>query len=313
MPPDTNKTATWKLVTGYVGFFILALLFGLYVTFPYDTLKTRVQREADASGYYVTMDSLGPGLFGVTADDVKISKKVSDDATAPAPALLIDKVSIRPALFPPGVAFRVKGFGGTISGNIGVLGDTSVRINADEVTLTEGNLKAFSGIDLAGVVNAKLKLDIPNVLPPGGKQKEPDLSQANGQLTIESEGLGVNGGSMMIPLGGGEPVPMDLPKIGIGNVDGEVNFEKGLGKIEKFHAKGTDLELFLNGTLKLSRRFEYSEPSIDLKIKAEPQFIKNLGLIGAGFSMLGPDKSDPSFRAARITGFLNRPNFQPAR
>lgn len=312
MPPE-NKVATWKLVVAYVGFFIFALIFGLYVTFPYETLKTRVQREADAAGYYVKMESLGPGFLGVTADEVRISKKIGEGADAAPPALLIDKVSIRPALFPPGIAFRAKALGGTISGTIGGLGDVTVRIFIDDVTLTEGNLKEFSGVDLAGVMNGKLSLDIPRVAPPGGKVAEPDLSQANGQLTLNAESLAVNGGTIPVPMGGGEPVPMDLPKIAIGNVEGEINFEKGIGKLDKFHAKGTDLELFLAGTLKLSRRFEYSEPSIDLKIKAEPQFIKNLGLIGAGFSMLGPDKTDPSFRAARITGYLNRPNFQPAR
>lgn len=312
MPPETAKTATWKWVLGYVGFFVVALIFGLYVTFPYDTLKTRVQREADLAGFYVKMDSLGPGLLGVTADEVRISKKAADDAADAPPALFIDKISVRPALFPPGVAFRVKLMGGSITGNIGGLGDVSVRASVDEVTLSEGNLKAFSGVDLAGIVNGKLKLDIPAVAPPGGKEKVPDLSQANGSLTLEADSLGVNGGSMMIPMGG-EPVPMDLPKIAIGTVEVEIPIEKGLATITKLHAKGTDLELFLAGTLKLARRIEYSEPAIDLKIKAEPQFVKNLGLIGAGLSMLGPDKTDPTFRAARITGYLNRPNFQPAR
>lgn len=312
MPPETTRIARWKWVVGYVGFFVVALIFSLYVTFPYDTLKTRVQREADGAGYYVRMDSLGPGLFGVTANDVQISKRAANDAAEPPPALMVDKVSVRPALFPPGVAFRLKLMGGSITGNVGVLGDLSIRANVDDVTLTEGNLKAFSGLDLAGVVNADLKLDIPTTAPPGGKVKEPDFSQAAGTFKLEADGLAVNGGTMMIPMGG-EPVPMDLPKIAIGDLDGLVKFDKGLGTIDTFHAKGTDLELFLAGTLKLSRRPAYSEPAIDLKLKAEPQFVKNLGMIGAGLAMLGPDKADPSFRAARITGYLNRPNFQPAR
>src|SRR5690349_19812686 len=134
MPPE-NKTATWKWVLAYVAFFFFSLVIGLYLTFPYDTLKARVQREADASGYYVKMDSLGPGLFGVTATDVRLSKKAADDAAEAPPALFIDKVSVRPALFPPGAAFRVSAMGGKITGSVGGLGDVAVRANIDDVNL----------------------------------------------------------------------------------------------------------------------------------------------------------------------------------
>ncbi|MFL5318289.1 MAG: type II secretion system protein GspN [Myxococcaceae bacterium] len=311
MPPEP-KSSRGKWIAVYVGFFIVALIFGVYVTFPYDALKSRAQMEAASAGYFVRMDSLGPGLFGVTAKDVKISKAIAEGSDTPPPSLQLESVSLRPALFPPGFAFRANAFGGVISGSIGGLGDIGLRVHLDEISLSEGNLKAFSGVDLSGKANADLALDIPRVAAPGSKVKEPDLAQANGNFDLNVDGLSVNGGTVTVPMYG-EPTPMDLPKIVVGNVEGKIKFEKGIGTIEKFHGKGSDLELFLAGTLKLSRKLEYAEPAIDLKLKAEPDFVKRLGLIGAGLSMMGPDKTDPSFRAARITGYLGRPNFQPQR
>jgi hypothetical protein len=52
---------------------------------------------------------------------------------------------------------------------------------------------------------------------------------------------------------------------------------------------------------------------MDFKLRAEPEFVKRLGLLGAGLSILPADKEDPKFRAAHLSGFFNRPNFGPAR
>lgn len=312
MATAKTRSFTPKLIAGYVGFFIVALLFGFYVTFPYDAIRERVQQEASLAGYFVRMDSLGPGFFGVTASDVKISRKIEENSDTPPPALTIEKISVRPALFPPGLAFRLVGFGGVISGSLGVLGDMGVKLHLDDIDPGQGNVKAFTGMDLSGRLNGDLNLSIPQVAPPGGKVKEPDLAQANGTLTLDGESLAVNGGTVTVPMYG-EPTPMDLPKILFGKLDAKVKIEKGVGTIDTFHAKSTDLDLFLAGTIKLSRKLEYSELNNDLKLKAEPDFVKRLGLIGAGLSVMGPDRTDPSFRTAHIGGYLGKPQFQPGR
>lgn len=312
MAPEAAKPSRLKWIAGYVAFFFFMLVFGLYLTFPYDALKSRAQLEANNAGYFLRMESMGPGLFGITAREVRVSKKLEGESDTPPPSLLIESVSVRPALFPPGVALRAKAFGGTVTGSVGGLGDVAVRLHLDDVMLSEGNLKAFSGMDLAGKANGDVVLDIPRVAAPGQKEKEPDLAQANGNITLDVGGLAVNGGTVTVPMYG-EPTPMDLPKIVVGDLDAKIKFDKGIGTIETFHGKGSDLELFLAGTLKLSRKLEYSEPAIDLKLKTDPEFVKRLGLIGAGLSIMGPDKTDPTFRAARITGYLGRPNFQPQR
>jgi hypothetical protein len=60
-----------------------------------------------------------------------------------------------------------------------------------------------------------------------------------------------------------------------------------------------------------AKKPEYSEANIELKLKADPEFTKRLGLLGSGLTMLPADRQDPTFRAAKITGMLSRPNFAP--
>jgi hypothetical protein len=52
---------------------------------------------------------------------------------------------------------------------------------------------------------------------------------------------------------------------------------------------------------------------MDVNLKLDPEAQKRLGLVAAGLTILPPDKKDPSFRAARFGGFLNRPTFTPRR
>src|SRR5438094_9520636 len=96
-----QKTARWKIITGYVAFGLFSFVLGLYLTFPYDALETTVKTAAEGAGLYVKMQSLRPGLFGITATNVQISKKsVAGEAKPPEP-LVINSSEVRPSLFPP--------------------------------------------------------------------------------------------------------------------------------------------------------------------------------------------------------------------
>ena len=326
-----TKPARWKVVLGYSAFALVAFVLFLFLTFPFDTLRARVATEAARQGYAVRIGSLRPGFFGVTARDVQLSKPegglspetfaaltgTDDSALAmlgPAALgepLVLDSVSVRPSLFPLGVAFSADALGGTVKGAVGGLRDVTVRVEAKGLRVDQGNLPGFSGVDMEGSVGASLAL----VLPRGtGKETEPDLSAANGDLALDSSALIIKGGKVAIPLSpGAPPIPMDLPRIALGELTGRVDFEKGLGTVRELRLKSEDLEVQGEGTLKLGKRLAYSEPAMDVRLKADPDFTKRLGLLGAGLTILPADKKDPAYRVGRLTGFLNRPNFQPKR
>ncbi len=305
----SSKLKIVQKAVAYSGFFTLALLLTFFVTFPYEALRDRLRLEADSAGYFVRIASLGPGFFSLRATGVDVNKK--SDAEPPPSPLKVDSVSVGPTLFPPGLAVTTKVFGGTIAFKVARLADIRVQLDADDLDLSKSDLKAFSGIDFSGTLDAHLDLAIPR-LPVGNGPAEADLAQASGTLTLEGKALAVNGGSlsMVIPQFGPEPTPLDLPKIVLGDLTGKLKFDKGAGTIETLKAKSADLEVEATGTLKLAKRAEYAEPNIEVRFKPDPEFQKRLGLIGSALSMVGSDPKDPSWRMGRLTGYLGRPNFR---
>ncbi|QRO00489.1 type II secretion system protein GspN [Archangium violaceum] len=317
------KTARWKLGLGYGAFSLVAFFVCLFITFPYDTLRRRAVDAAADAGYALRIGSLRPGLRGLTATNVRISKVpngmtpelhsmlASGASMLPGPEelgepLTLDSVAVRPALLPLGVAFHLDLMGGSVSGNVGGLGDVQAVVKLSDLDTSKGNLKGFSGMDLTGKLNGSLTLTLPKT------RGQPDLSQANGQLTLDTKELLIQGGTITVPMYG-QPTPMDLPKIALGDIEGRIRIEKGLATVEALQAKSEDLEVQGSGTVKLGQRLDVSQPDMDFKLRAEPEFVKRLGLLGAGLSMLPTDKTDPKFRVAHLSGFFNRPNFGPPR
>jgi len=305
----SSKLKVVRKVFGYAGFFFLAVVVAFFLTFPYDALKDRVRLEADKAGYFARIGSMGPGFFAVRAKGLELSKK--SDADPPPAPLKIDSVSAGPTLLPPGAAVTAKLFGGTVAVKVSGLSAVRVRVDVDDLNLASPDLKAFSGIDFSGLVEAHVDLSLPRVAV-GPGPAEPDLGQASGTIALDVKGLAVNGGSMsmVIPQFGPEPTPLDLPKIVVGDLSGKLKFDKGAGTVEKLEAKSADLELKVGGTLKLAKRLEYTEPNVEVRFKPDPEFQKRLGLIGSALSMVGPDPQDPSWRMGRLTGYLGRPNFR---
>lgn len=307
-----RKSARWKRIAGYAVFSLFSLVFCLFLTFPYDALKARVQSEADGAGLYVRLGSMGPGLFGVTARNVQVSKRATGGEDKPLQGLQIKSLAARPTLFPPGIKVSASLLSGSATVQVGIVGSLSVRVQVDEVNLADPSLKALTGVDMAGRVSGELALKIPRSALPGAKTSEPDLGQASGHVKVDAAGLTVNGGTVPITIAmyGPEPTPVDLPRVRAGDLLGSIKFEKGAGTIERLSVKGQDLEVNVTGTVKLAKRVEYSEPNAEVRMKFEPEFQKGLGLLGAGLSMIGPDPKDPGWRLGRLTGYIGRPNFR---
>lgn len=301
-----KQLATWKRVLAYVAFFLFALVASFFLTFPYDTLKERVRTEAESAGYFVRINSLGPGFFSIRASGIELSKKAAANIDAPPESLKIDSVSVGPSLFPPSLKVSSSLLGGSASARVGGLRSTNVKVVLDEIDVSKGNVKGFTGIDMSGEIDGLVELEIPRA------GAESDFSQANGNVSLVTRGLTVNGGTanVAIPMYGPEPTPIDLPKIQVGEVNGKVKIEKGLATVDDFKGKSPDIELNVSGTLKLAKRVEYSEPNLEVRFKPDSAFQSRLGLLGSALSMVGPDPKDPNWRMGRLTGMLGRPNFR---
>jgi type II secretion system protein N len=298
--PEPRKRRLLRIL-GYVAFTLFSLVAGLFLSFPYDALRERLRTEADRSGYFLRIASVGPGLAAVRASQIQLSKKAETDP--PPQALVIERASFGPSLWPPGLGIKMRALGGTVALTIS---GSRLRLDAEGIDLSQGNLKGFTGVDLSGAVDGHLALTVPRLAT------DPDLTQASGELRLDAKDLAVNGGnvSIAIPQFGPEPTPLDLPKILLGNVSVRVKIEKGAATVEDFRAKSADIEANVSGTVKLAKRLEYAEPNLEVRFKPDPEFQKRLGLLGSALSMAGADPKDPSFRMGRLTGYLGRPQFR---
>lgn len=323
MSSESPPKERWKVIAGYAGFAIASFIFFLYLTFPYEAVRARVTAEAAATGWTVKIGSLGPGFLGITARDVQLRPPPSPAPPAgdaslgqpggppkPLAQLTLESVSARPALFPPGIAVRTRALGGSISGSVGLLGDLKVRVSADGLDAADPAVKALSGVDASGLAIGNVALSIPREEGPAARvgPRGFDLSRATGTITLAINQALVKGGTATVPLYG-QMTPIDLPRISLGQVDGRITFEQGKGKIESLRAKSEDLEIRGGGTINLGRRVDLSDLNVELKLKTDPEFTKRLGLLGSGLSVLPPDKADPSFRVATISGYLGSPRF----
>jgi type II secretion system protein N len=308
----TNATQVWRWLSSWLlkGWhrnaalglfgFVCFLLF-LALTFPADAARVRLQAEAERAGLVLRMESLSNGLFGVTAKRVRISRAADNDAVP----LLVDQLSVRPTVFPPGISVGAALLGGTATGSFPSSGQ-SIRLKLSGIDLSRANLKALSGVDAEGKLDGELSLEMPVI------RGEADLSQATGVLRLNGTDLLVRGGILTIPMFG-TPTPVDLPRTSLGTLDGEVSFDKGAGTVQRFHIKGQDVELLTSGTVKMARRPEYVELALGLRVRPDADFLKRLGPIGAGFNVLPTDGELPGFRDVRVSGYLGKPAFNPGR
>jgi type II secretion system protein N len=298
----------WRKPAGWagLGFFLFACFLAL--TFPYDAVRSRIGAEADAAGLWVRMESIGPALFGVTARGVRIARR-ADGPEAPPPPVQIDRLTLRPSLWPWGVGFSASLFGGDASGVIGTRSAPKLRLDFHKLGLRRANIQGLTGLDADGTLGGLLELDIPASGPRGG---EPDLAQASGHLRLSGTGLQIQGGTITIPLFG-QMTPVDLPPVALGTLEVDAPIERGVANVKTFNLRGTDGEVQVSGTVRLARTLPYAEPDLLLRIRADPNFIRRVGIVGGGLTALPPDPTDSAFRDAKLTGYFNKPLFRPGR
>jgi len=289
----------WHRTAAWVGLGVFLFAFFLSVTFPYDAVRARLTAQAQDADLFLHIDSLGPAFLGVTARGVRIAPQ--GGATAP---IRVDRLTLRPSLIPWGVGFSADLFGGEASGSFGTGSAPSIRLKVRGLSLKKSVLQAVTGVDADGTLDADLSLDIPG----GARGAGPDLAAASGTLRLGGKGLALQGGSLSLPM-----MPLDLPAASLGALEVEIPFEKGLGTIKTFHLDGADMEVRASGTVKLARALAYAEPDVLFRLRALPDFVKRVSVVGLALSQLPVDPTDAAFRDAKLTGYLGKPSFRPGR
>lgn len=267
--------------------FLLALLFFLKLTFPFETVSRRLEVEARKNGLELSIGSLGSsGLLGVKALDLKA--RGANTASGAGPEVVLDRVTVSPDLLGLmlrriGFEFEVDAYGGTARGHARLSNDakapglSGLVLDASALDLKSLPLQQLTQTEAIGKLG--LKTDLTSL------QK---AEEANGALTLSLKSAAVLKGTLA--LGPGMSFP--LPKVVLGDVEGAVSIEKGLAKIEKLTARNGDIEAELDGTIRLKPLLSVSEANLRVRLKFADKWLDANPLVKGSLGFLGPKQAD---------------------
>ncbi len=282
-----------KKLFGYPAFFLFAFWLMLFLTFPYDLIGERAHQAAAAAGWELSFRSIGPGLFGVTAKGVSIGPKKKESILEAPKTLLIDKVKLRPSLFPLGVAFDASLGGGSLGGAMSLFGDLKVEVRGKGVDLGKTNLADLAGFHLGGSVNLALDL----------KTEKRDLVKSVGRLSLSGERMN---------LSGVKAYGFELPETDLGRLDSEFKIEGGKASIVSCRLAGADLDAIAEGEIILASHLPLSALRVKLKMKPADAYLQKNSLVRNGLTMAMTKDKDGYFGAS-LERALGNPQFKPLR
>lgn len=320
----TRKLLRW---IGYPLFALVVFFVFLYLTFPWEKLKYRVEGYLSSSGEMeVTIGSLGPApLLGVSAEDVSLTLKPKPgEPPPPSPEgggaakprltkLRLDEVTVRFGLFAilaggVDVSFSATGFGGELDGRYRADRKTktwSARLSATKLELARiPHVQSAVGLPVAGTFSAKVDVEVP----------EDRWSDASGLAEIECEGCSVGDGKAKLKVPGNPLLAMGvtLPQLRLGRFGGKIKIEKGVATLENVSAQSPDIEVALEGQFQLRTPFAYSNAQAYLRFKISPELKRR----DAKFELLENGmtnaKRGDGFFGMRVDGPLKALRFQPS-
>jgi len=322
-PVLVNRLIKW---TGYPLFGLTTFVVFLYITFPYDKLKDRIEKQLSTSDdMTVTIDALGPSpLLGVSAERVLVTMKprpsppvppmVGAEPSPPPPKpksirILLDEVSINAGLLAllrgaTDVSFKVRGLGGVVSGDYEAEKKKGWALSLEVEGMSLARLPAvqeFVGLPVKGVLAGEVKLVVP----------QNRWSESSGSISIECEGCSVGDGKAKLKIPGNALTAqgITMPRIRLGQFGGEIKVEKGVASLENVSAKSPDVEVVLEGDVHLRKPIGFSNSQAYLRFKISPELKKRDPKFELLESGMAQAKRPDGFLGLRLVGTLK--NMRP--
>ena len=276
--------------------------FGLFLllTFPYDVLARRLEVEAQRTGADLTIGSLGPsGLAGMRARNVKL--RLAGDGM---PEIRLDRMDVSPDLFAlllrrTSFGFAATGYGGTARGHVALSNDPkqpglrALRLDARDIDLATLPLRDMAGVAVSGKL--QMKADLSSLVPP---------ETAGGSLTLSLDQAAVAGGSVQ-----GFPVP----KTSLGKVEGSVNVEKGVARVERTTARGGDIDADVDGNVTLRPLLSLSPADLHVRFKFSDRWLNENAMIKGAVGLIQNARQGDGSFIFTFTGPLSRMTPRPGR
>jgi type II secretion system protein N len=300
-------------IIGYIGFGVVSLLMGLYLTFPADAVGQRLAHEvAKASQGRLTLSFDDVSLYrlsGIEAEGVKV--RAMQEGSAPL-EFQLDALRARLRLLPllwlsVSVDAEIESGNGTLSARITPKsgGGLDTAVDLDEFSLTSPPiLPTLAGIPLAGKISGDVH----------GSFSEKDSKQTAGGVSLKLAGLSFGPGTLHLPIPGmTEKMDFSLPSaVEFGNLSLETPVEQGRMTVKSFTQQGGDMQLKVSGTLSLRPQLGTSALDMCIQVKPDPAFLaKNPKIKDAlTFAEVQIKKDGQGFLNIPLAGTLSRPRLK---
>ena len=283
---------------------LLAFLFFLVVTFPYDLLARRIEMEAQRAGAELTIGSAGAGgLASLSARDVRVRVLRGPGAEA-WPELRFEKAVFSPDLLAillrrTSFGFSVRGYGGSAKGHVRLSNDprqpglSSFRLDATDIDLAAFPLREMAGITAAGKL--RIAADLPALLP---------VETAHGSIGLTLEGAAVTGGAVS---------GFSVPRTALGHVDGSVSVDKGIARVDKTSARGGDVDADVDGNVNLRPLLSLSQADLHVRFRPAERWLNDNAAVKGMLGLVQNARQPDGSYLFTFTGPLSRMQPRPGR
>lgn len=284
----------------YGGWFMMAFVVGIYLTFPLDDMKPMIigmledQLGKGKQGAYgvdpkVELGSLSLSGFGVKAERVMIQLGSRDPEAGPTLDFDDLAVGVRPwSLLGKAktVTFDANLYGGNVDGVLSIDDKGNVHdadIDVSDIDLSKIILvQAKLGLPIAGKLSLRANLDL-------GPTPEKDGS---GEIKLDLKGATIGPGNLKLAAAFGG---FELPTVDIGNLTGEIPVKQGKGTLTGVKLDGKDVQAELLGDIVFKGKLPMSRLDVDGWFALTPSFLerekKFQSLLELGESMGGSGAS----------------------
>ncbi len=255
------KLTGWRRTAAYAGFFVVAFVVALRLTFPVEAVKERFILDAAAQGLQVKMNDLSPsGLVGVRARELTVL--TADGTRVPVEDLRVSLRLLPTLLGHRAFSFDASLYDGRVTGTTDE-SKTAQRYQAKATGIDLGRaavVRKALGVDLAGTLSGDLDVTL--------DPKDP--SKSAGSLELRVEGAAIRGGKVPVPgMDGG----LTVPPIALGNVSAKGTVKNGRADFGTLEAKGQDLEFSADQVfVQLQPKLEYSPLNGRARLKPSDSF-----------------------------------------
>jgi type II secretion system protein N len=241
---------------------VVAFLVFLLATFPFDTLARRIEIEVQRAGGDIAIASMGPAFLGFRARDVRLRPP---STTGPAPEFRFDSITIRPDLLAllgrrTSFSFLATAFSGSANGHAALSSDPrtagslqSLKLDTADIDLHSLPLKETWGVELLG--RATSKTDLPTLIP---------SETTTGSITLSIKGLAIANASVQ---------GLTVPRTVLGDLDASIVIDKGAAKVERAQTRGGDIDVDLEGTIRMRPLLSLSQADLRLRLRPSERWL----------------------------------------